>query len=84
MKKKILAFTAIRSEYDLLSGLYILLSRDKDIDFKVIVSGAHLSEKSGYTVKDIEEDGLEILAKIIQPDKFKDLIVSVGSFSHIS
>ncbi|MDB9786371.1 UDP-N-acetylglucosamine 2-epimerase [Amylibacter sp.] len=64
MKKKILAFTAIRSEYDLLSGLYILLSRDKDIDFKVIVSGAHLSEKSGYTVKDIEEDGLEILAKI--------------------
>mgnify|MGYP006096619437 CR=1 FL=1 len=64
MKKKILAFTAIRSEYDLLSGLYILLSRDKDIDFKVIVSGAHLSERSGYTVKDIEEDGLEILAKI--------------------
>ena len=64
MKKKILAFTAIRSEYDLLSGLYILLSRDKDIDFKVIVSGAHLSERSGYTVRDIEEDGLEILAKI--------------------
>ena len=29
-------------------------------------------------------DGLEILAKIIQPDKFKDLTVSVGSFSHIS
>ena len=29
-------------------------------------------------------EGLEILAKIIQPDKFKDLIVSVGSFSHIS
>lgn len=64
MRKKILAFTAIRSEYDLLSGLYILLSRDKDIDFKVIVSGAHLSERSGYTIKDIEEDGLEILAKI--------------------
>ena len=53
MKKRILAFTAIRSEYDLLSGLYILLSRDKDVDFKVIVSGAHLSERSGYTVKDI-------------------------------
>ena len=29
-------------------------------------------------------EGLEILAKIIQPDKFKDLTVSVGSFSHIS
>ena len=29
-------------------------------------------------------EGLEILAKIIQPDKFKDLTVSVGSFSLIS
>ena len=29
-------------------------------------------------------EGLEILAKIIQPDKFKDLTVSVGSFSNIS
>jgi iron complex transport system substrate-binding protein len=29
-------------------------------------------------------EGLEILAKIIQPDKFSDLVVSEGSFSHIS
>ena len=29
-------------------------------------------------------EGLEILAKIIQPNKFKDLTVSDGSFSHIS
>jgi len=28
-------------------------------------------------------EGLEILAKIIQPEKFKDLHVSEGSFSHI-
>ena len=29
-------------------------------------------------------DGLEILAKIIQPEKFEDLIVPVNSFSKIS
>jgi iron complex transport system substrate-binding protein len=29
-------------------------------------------------------EGLEILAKIIQPKKFNDLAVSEGSFSHIS
>ena len=29
-------------------------------------------------------EGLEILAKIIQPEKFNDLAVSAGSFSHIS
>jgi len=28
-------------------------------------------------------EGLEILAKIIQPDKFENLVVSKGSFSHI-
>jgi iron complex transport system substrate-binding protein len=29
-------------------------------------------------------EGLEILAKIIQPEKFGDLVVSEGSFSRIS
>jgi iron complex transport system substrate-binding protein len=29
-------------------------------------------------------EGLEILAKIIQPDKFTDLSVSAGSFSNVS
>ncbi len=28
-------------------------------------------------------EGLEILAKIIQPDKFENMVVSEGSFSHI-
>ncbi len=64
MKKKVLAFTAIRSEYDLLSSLYKLLDNDETIEFKIIVSGAHLSENHGYTVEDIENDGLSILAKL--------------------
>ena len=64
MRKKIVAFTAIRSEYDLLSELYKLLNEDSNIELKVIVSGAHLSKTYGYSVKDIESDGLEILARI--------------------
>ena len=64
MKKKVLAFTAIRSEYDLLSSLYKLLEKDETIELQMIVSGAHLSKTYGYTVKDIENDGLNILAKI--------------------
>ena len=62
--KKIVAFTAIRSEYDLLSSLYKLLNNDENIDLRLIVSGAHLSKTYGYSVKDIEADGLNILAKI--------------------
>lgn len=64
MKKKILSFTAIRSEYDLLSSLYFLLEEDSEIDFRLIVSGAHLSEKRGLTVNDIIKDGFNILKKI--------------------
>lgn len=62
--KKILSFTAIRSEYDLLSTLYKLLNLEDEIELKLIVSGAHLSKKHGYSVSDIEKDGLDILAKI--------------------
>jgi len=64
MRKKIVAFTAIRSEYNLLSALYKLLNEDPDIELKMIVSGAHLSKTYGYSIKDIESDGLEILARI--------------------
>ncbi len=62
--RKILAFTSSRSDYDLLSYLYKLLSQDRDIDFCLIVSGAHLSPTYGMSIKNIEEDGIKILDKI--------------------
>jgi UDP-hydrolysing UDP-N-acetyl-D-glucosamine 2-epimerase len=62
--KKILAFSSIRSDYDLMSPLYELLHNDKDIDFKLIVSGAHLSHKFGYSLGQIKKDGFDILLKI--------------------
>ncbi|AII13916.1 putative UDP-N-acetylglucosamine 2-epimerase [Campylobacter iguaniorum] len=62
--KKILAFTSIRSDYDLLSPLYKLLDKDEDIDFKIIVSGAHLSPNFGYSVQEIKKDGFDILLEI--------------------
>ncbi|MDS1369866.1 UDP-N-acetylglucosamine 2-epimerase [Aliarcobacter butzleri] len=61
---KILAFTSIRSDYDLMSPLYRLLHEDIDIDFKIIVSGAHLSHSFGYSIEQIKKDGFEILLKI--------------------
>lgn len=62
--KKVLAFSGIRSDYDLLSGLYKRINNDPNFSFGLIVSGAHLSETYGYTVKQIEADNLPILAKI--------------------
>ncbi len=62
--KKVLAFTSIRSDYDLLSELYHLLNQDPDIEFKLLVSGAHLSKTYGYSVEQIRADGFDILTCI--------------------
>ena len=59
--KKILAITAIRSDYDLMSGIYKYLHQDEAIELKLLVTGAHLSSVSGYSVKEIIKDNLPIL-----------------------
>ena len=61
---KILALTSIRSDYDLMTPLYRLLHDSENIELKLLVSGAHLSPTFGYTVKDIETDGFDILLKL--------------------
>lgn len=61
---KILALTSIRSEYDLMSNLYRLLAADPAIDFRLLVSGSHLSPAQGMTVDNIRADGLSILAEV--------------------
>ncbi|MDD4975395.1 MAG: UDP-N-acetylglucosamine 2-epimerase [Bacteriovorax sp.] len=62
--KKILAITTIRSDYDLMSGLYKLLNQDPEINFQLLVAGAHLSRNYGHTVDLIKKDGFSILAEI--------------------
>jgi UDP-hydrolysing UDP-N-acetyl-D-glucosamine 2-epimerase len=62
--KKILALTMIRSDYDLMSPLYQLLHEDENIDLRLLVGGAHLSETFGYTVSQIEKDGFTMLNRI--------------------
>lgn len=62
--KRILAFTSIRSDYDLMSPLYKLLHNDPNMEFKILVSGAHLSETYGCSVDLIKQDGFDILSEI--------------------
>jgi len=62
--KKIVAITGIRSDYDLMSPLYSLLHEDDGIDFKLVVSGAHMSPSYGYSLSQIKKDGFQILTKI--------------------
>jgi UDP-hydrolysing UDP-N-acetyl-D-glucosamine 2-epimerase len=62
--KKILGITAIRSDYDLMSGVYGLLNADPDVDLRLMVAGAHLSPTFGRSVDAIRQDGFKILGEI--------------------
>jgi UDP-N-acetylglucosamine 2-epimerase (non-hydrolysing)/GDP/UDP-N,N'-diacetylbacillosamine 2-epimerase (hydrolysing) len=62
--KRLLGITGIRSDYDLLSGLYRRLAADATIDFRLLVGGAHMSKTYGYSVDLIREDGIPILATV--------------------
>jgi GDP/UDP-N,N'-diacetylbacillosamine 2-epimerase (hydrolysing) len=64
MKKKVLAVTGIRSEYDILYPVLKALANDPAFELKVVVTGAHLSDWHGFTVKQIEKDGFTIAERI--------------------
>lgn len=62
--RRILGLTSIRSDYDLMSGVYRRLAVAPGVDFKLLVSGAHLSRHFGYSVELVRRDGLPILAEV--------------------
>jgi len=61
---RILAFTGIRSDYDIMSDVYRSLHADIDVEFGLIVAGAHLSPAFGMSVRQIEADKLPIAMRI--------------------
>lgn len=64
MKKKILAVTGIRSEYDILYPVLKRLHESNEFEVVLAVSSAHLSEWHNFTLKKIEEDGFNIVDKL--------------------
>ena len=61
---KLLGSSANRSDYDLMSGVYKALAEHPEVDFRLLVSGAHLDPAFGKTLRFIHEDGLPILAQL--------------------
>ena len=71
MKRKIAIFTGNRAEYGLWFPILKTISEDKRLDYKLLVSGAHLNETFGNTLSEIKKDGFEIF-KEIKIDNFDD------------
>ena len=66
MKKArlILGVTGIRSDYDIMSSVFRAIKNHPNLELRLIVTGAHLSEEYGNTIDDIYNDGFEIEEKI--------------------
>lgn len=61
---KIGVVTTTRSEYGLLKRIIGKINNDSELELCLIVTGTHLSEEYGMTVKYIEEDGFPISVKV--------------------
>lgn len=64
IRRRVLAITAIRSEYYLQRSIFHAINQHPDLELTLIVTGAHLSPLHGYTVKEIEGDGFPIAERI--------------------
>ncbi len=62
--KKVLAVTGIRSEYFFCKSIFKAIEQSNDLELGLVVGGAHLTSIHNYSIKDIEADGLNIIAKI--------------------
>lgn len=62
--KKIAILTTTRAEYGLLCPLIQRMQTDNAFDVDIIVSGTHLLEKYGNTVKYIQDDNINIAYKV--------------------
>ena len=63
-KKKIVAVTGCRSEYDIIYSVLKALKQDPRFEVSVIATGAHLSENFGYTINEVIKDRFDVVGKI--------------------
>jgi UDP-hydrolysing UDP-N-acetyl-D-glucosamine 2-epimerase len=63
-KRTIAVFTGNRAEYGLQFPILRAIDAHPDLDYKLIVSGAHLDPNFGKTLSEIEADGFAVAAEV--------------------
>lgn len=63
-KRKIAIFTGNRAEYGLQYPIIKAIAAHPKLEYFLLVSGAHLQEDFGYTVKEIEKDGFRVYGEV--------------------
>jgi UDP-hydrolysing UDP-N-acetyl-D-glucosamine 2-epimerase len=64
MKRTIAVVTTSRADYSHLYWPLRDLSKNKNVDLKIIALGSHLSPEFGNTVQEIEKDGFQVNSRI--------------------
>ncbi|MCM1307112.1 MAG: UDP-N-acetylglucosamine 2-epimerase [Butyrivibrio sp.] len=72
MRKKITAVLDSRAEYGLLKNTFRAIQNSDKLELYIAVTGALLSERYGYAVKEIKDDGFEIWAELPLDDAPED------------
>ena len=62
--RTVLGVTGIRSEYDIMSSVFRAIDKHADLNLKLVVTGAHLADAYGYTIRDIRSDGFDIADEV--------------------
>ncbi len=79
--KKIAVVTGTRAEYGILLPVIKAIKTCKDLELLLVVTGAHLSRKFGYTVSEIGKDGLNIDARVkmlAEEDTLASMSAAIG------
>lgn len=65
MTRKICYITGTRADFGLMRSTLEAVARHDSLELAIVVTGMHLSEKYGRTVRDVESSGLPIAAEIL-------------------
>ena len=63
-KRKIAIYTGNRAEYGLQFPIIRAIKNHPDLDYYLLVSGAHLQEDFGFTLGEIQQDGFDVYAEV--------------------
>jgi UDP-hydrolysing UDP-N-acetyl-D-glucosamine 2-epimerase len=64
-RRRIAIFTGNRAEYGQQYPIIRAIARDPRLEYFLLVSGAHLQEDFGYTVREIEKDGFTVHGEVV-------------------
>jgi UDP-hydrolysing UDP-N-acetyl-D-glucosamine 2-epimerase len=81
-KRKIAVFTGNRAEYGLQYPILKAIDAHPELEYFLLVSGAHLQEDFGYTLKEIEKDGFKVYAEVkieMEEDTLFSTAQAIGS-----